>query len=106
MTDKLDHYDRYFLSYSGSQLPLNLVGALEAEEIENRNTYFGACLDESGQVVLIHKIVYGEVELAHSYQYSLAGKIFKAWIIDDEGEQHELTFDSNGKVIIGKQSCL
>ena len=63
MIEELDHYDSYFLSYSGARLPLKLVSALEAEEIENRNTCFGVCINAAeessclSQQHLLEKIV-------------------------------------------------
>lgn len=58
---------RYYLTYSGVQLPLNLVNELEPTAISNRNTYFLAHFDGAGRVVLCQKVVYGEIEMAHRY---------------------------------------
>ncbi len=85
-------YDAYFLSYSGTRLPFKLVGQLELADIANRNTFFGACMDEDGRTTLIHKVVYGEIELEHRYGYHADGSIAWAEILDDEGERQQLTF--------------
>lgn len=92
-------YDQYFLSYTGVGLPLKLVGAIGAEEIENRNTFFGAKFDADGRLTLIHKRVYGEIELSHQYHYDSQSQLEWAEIhsIDDEGRR--LYFDSDGKLI-------
>lgn len=90
-------YDGYFLSYSGVTLPLKLVRPLAAAEIENRNTFFGVRLDEDGREILIHKVVYGEIELEHRYGYHPDGALRWAEILDDEGEIQRLNFDAQGR---------
>ncbi len=92
-------YDDYFLSYSGAQLPLNMVNRLAPEEIHNRNTFFGVNRDENGRIVLIHKRVYGAIELTHSYTYNAAGKLAGAEIIDADEDGRRLGFDSDGKIV-------
>lgn len=98
MTTDLD-YHRYFLSYSGARLPLNLVSPIEPGEIQNRNTFFGARVNEDGRICLIHKRVYGDIELAHEYAYHADGALKSADIfsIDDEGVR--LTFDAQGNIV-------
>ncbi|MBA53507.1 MAG: hypothetical protein CMK89_03545 [Pseudomonadales bacterium] len=91
-------YDGYYLSYSGVSLPLKLVRPLEAAAIENRNTFFGVCLDGNGREILIHKVVYGEIELEHRYGYHDCGALQWAEILDDEGEIQRLNFDTEGKL--------
>lgn len=95
-------YDRYFLTYSGIKLPLNLTSPLQREEIENRNTYFGANLDSAGRVVLIHKVVYGAVDLEHKYRYHANGVLSTAEILDASDSDEEvrtLQFDDSGCLI-------
>jgi len=86
---------KYFLSYSGVKLPLNMVSPLEAEALGNRNTYFRASYDADGRMVSCEKIVYGEVELRHDYHYSADGRLTLARI-DMAGEETEISFDANG----------
>lgn len=86
-------YDRYYLSYSGIKLPLKLVSPLQATEVENRNTYFAACIDKEGRNTLIHKVVYGEIELAHRYGYDPSGKIQWAEITNIDREVQRFEFD-------------
>ena len=92
-------YDQYFLSYSGAKLPLNLVGPLETAEVENRNTCFAANLDAAGRVNLIHKLVYGAVEMSHLYGYDGDGNLAWAEIRTIDDEARKLWFSPEGQVI-------
>ncbi|MGB1092734.1 MAG: DUF6156 family protein [Oceanobacter sp.] len=86
----LSQYDQYFLSYSGVRLPLKLVGELDQDSVAMRNTWFGAMVNEAGQPTLIHKCVYGELDLEHKYEYGEDGALKRADITDyqlDEDEQ-------------------
>jgi len=94
-----DGYDQYFLSYSGISLPLNLVSPITPEALRNRNTYFGAKLDDRGRLVLIHKLVYGTVELSHRYGYAENGKLSWAEIQGTDEDGRKLYFDDSGRVI-------
>ncbi len=89
---EITEYDRYFLSYSGIKLPLKLVSEIGKGEIENRNTFLGACFDEAGNTTLIHKRVYGELELEHRYTYDEDGNLKTADIVDADGEENRLEF--------------
>ncbi len=95
MNAKPDEY-RYFLSYSGVSLPLRLVSPLAATELENRNTYFRAMFDDAERMVSCEKIVYGEVELSHLYEYSANGVLARARISMGDDEPTEVSFDENG----------
>ena len=85
---------KFFLSYSGRGLPLNLVSAIEPADLENRNTYFRAEYDTQDRMILCEKIVYGEVELRHSYRYREDGGLAGA-TIEMDGEATELEFDAD-----------
>ena len=80
MTENNEEEYRYFLTYSGLRLPLNLVGPLEANAIANRNTYFRATYDSDGRLACCEKLVYGEVELRHDYAYDADGALTRARI--------------------------
>ena len=82
-------YDGYFLSYSGVNLPLKLVGELEFAEVENRNTFFGACYNEQGQALIIRKVVYGEIEMEHRYSYHDNGALKSAHITNIDNEEQQ-----------------
>ncbi|MFV8816601.1 DUF6156 family protein [Haliea sp. E17] len=92
-------YDQYFLSYSGARLPLNLVSQIAPEEVKNRNTYFGAMLDEQGRICLIHKRVYGEIELSHEYRFDANGVLESADIRNVDDERLVIIFDSDGNIL-------
>jgi hypothetical protein len=83
---------RYFLSYSGRGLPLNLVSEIEPVGLEHRNTYFRAEYDGRDRMTLCEKIVYGEVELRHCYRYHDDGGLAGA-TIEMDGDTTELAFD-------------
>jgi hypothetical protein len=87
---------KYFLTYSGVKLPLNLVSPVLSEALENRNTYFRAGYDASGRLVFCEKLVYGEVELRHDYEYHADGALARA-LIDMGGEETEIIFDADGQ---------
>jgi hypothetical protein len=87
---------KYFLSYSGVRLPLNLVSPIPAEALENRNTYFRAGYDADGRILFCEKLVYGEVELRHDYEYQADGALSRARV-DMSGEETEITFDAEGR---------
>ena len=85
---------KFFLSYSGRGLPLNLVSAIEPVDLENRNTYFRAEYDPQDRLSLCEKVVYGEVELRHTYRYREDGALAGA-TIEMDGDTTELVFDAD-----------
>jgi hypothetical protein len=98
MSSDADDY-RYFLTYSGVSLPLNLVSPLAANDLENRNTYFRALYDGEERLLSCEKIVYGEVELRHSYEYRVDGLLARALIAMGDDEETEDLFDESGRQI-------
>lgn len=96
MAPESDLVVKYFLSYSGVRLPLNLVSPVLHEALENRNTYFRAGYDARGRLIFCEKLVYGKVELRHDYEYHAEGGLARA-LIDMSGEETEITFDADGK---------
>lgn len=79
---------RYFTSYSGVRLPLNLVGELAPADMRNRNTFYQGEYDASGRLVRCEKRVYGEVEVCHDYRYHPDGRLAQA-VIDNGGDAPE-----------------
>lgn len=75
---------RYFISYSGMKLPLNLVNEISPEQMHNRNTYFKATYDAQGKMLLCQKIVYNEVDVQHEYQYNPDGLLVFATITEGD----------------------
>ncbi|WP_202410495.1 DUF6156 family protein [Pseudomaricurvus sp. HS19] len=97
--EAINHYQRYYLSYSGTGLPLQMVSPISTDEIANRNTFFGVCNDDAGRVTLIHKRVYGEVELEHRYGYDDQGRLQWAEIRALDDEACRLVFGSEGQLL-------
>lgn len=91
---ELTGYDhsRYFVSYSGVKLPLNLVNPLDKGETENRNTYFCGYYDKDGKMLACEKRVYGEVEFSHKYKYYPSGKLKSALIHMQGDDPQQLDF--------------
>lgn len=88
---------RYFISYSGVKLPLKPVNELPDEShLENRNTYFRGFFDTDQRLLLLEKLVYGDIELRHRYRYHPNGVLADAEITDADGEIAVLSFDQNG----------
>lgn len=83
---------RYFTSYSGVRLPLNLVGELAIDDMRNRNTFYRGLFDQSGLLRRCEKVVYGEVELAHAYDYHPNGRLAQAVIQNEHDDPETLTF--------------
>jgi hypothetical protein len=65
---------------------------LEPGQIENRNTYFRGYFDEKERLTGIQKVVYGEIELQHRYEYR-DDTLHSAEITDADGEVTRLSFD-------------
>jgi hypothetical protein len=83
---------RYFLTYRGVGLPLQLSGELSTESVGNRGTYFRAHYDVRGRLMRCEKFVYGEVELEHVYQYDTAGRLLQARITLSGEEPQVISF--------------
>ncbi len=90
---------RIFTSYTGVKLPFKLVNELDALEIENRNTYFRGDFDAAERLTGFDKLVYGEIELAHRYQYHANGALRQAEITDIDGEVSVLNYAEDGSPI-------
>lgn len=88
---------RFFISYSGMKLPLNLVNEISPEQMHNRNTYFKATYDDNGKMLLCQKIVYNEVDVQHEYEYSLDGTLIFARITEGD-EVRELNLATSNSV--------
>jgi hypothetical protein len=84
---------RYFLATSGVQLPLKLVNEIEADALSNRNTFIRATYDGAGRLARFEKIVYGDVELSHRYDYGADGALRRAEIVMLDEEPTVIDFD-------------
>jgi Family of unknown function (DUF6156) len=89
---------RYFVSYSGIKLPLKLVNEISEIGLLNRNTYYRGYFDNQDKLLLCQKIVYGEVESEHQYEYYDSGGLKDAQITDDD-EVRKIHFNELGKMI-------
>ncbi|ACB95572.1 DUF6156 family protein [Beijerinckia indica] len=86
---------RYFVSYTGVKLPVRMINPLEPEALRNRNTFIVAYFDEQERLLGFKKMVYGEIEISHKYEYDTAGIVRRAEIFMDD-DTTELFFDENG----------
>jgi len=96
MTEDSQEDCRFFVSYSGVKLPLNLVNAIQPEALSNRNTFIRAWFNREGALMRFEKVVYGEVELAHRYEYDRNGVLRRAEIAMLEEDMVVLRFDEAG----------
>lgn len=87
---------RFFATYSGVKLPLQLVTPIEADALRNRNTYMRAYFDGEGRLLACEKLVYGEVEMAHRYEYHPNGALALAEITMLDEEPAILLFAEDG----------
>lgn len=97
MESELQGSCRYFSTYSGIKLPIKLTQPLDESAIVNRNTYFRAYFDAEGRMTCFQKMVYGEVELQHRYEFHPNGTLKLAEITSNEEEEAStiMQFDEN-----------
>ena len=96
MVDQASEDCRFFTSYTGVKLPFNLVNAIAAEALSNRNTFIRAYFDDAGVLTGFDKVVYGEVELSHRYHYHGNGQLRRAEIVMLDEDPAALDFDESG----------
>ena len=90
---------RYFLTYSGVKLPLNLVSPIGEADTRNRNTFMRAYYDSQGLMVVCQKVVYGEIEMEHRYEYHANGVISRAEISLPDEDDALICFDDSGLLL-------
>jgi hypothetical protein len=83
--------ERYFLTYRGISLPLQLTEELARDALRNRNTYYRAYYGANGLMLRCEQRVYGEVELQHDYRYNSSGQLVEATITQSDEEPRVLT---------------
>jgi hypothetical protein len=91
---------RYFATYSGIKLPLRLVTPIDEGALANRNTFMRAYFDTAGRLTACEKIVYGEVELAHRYEYYASGALKRAEITMLDEDPACLHFQEDGTACV------
>ena len=84
---------RHFVTYSGVDLPLNLVTPLEEGDLDQRITFFRGYYDEREQLMAVEKVVYGEIEFEHHYQYHDDGRLKCIELIEADEEARVMQFD-------------
>lgn len=89
---------RFFVSYTGVNLPLKLTNEIEAGSMDNRITYFIGYYDDAGRLLKIEKMVYGEIEFSHVYEYDDSNSVCKAVLTETDEDPRMLVFDSNGSM--------
>lgn len=96
MTEPTDVDCRFFATYTGIKLPLNLVNPIAEAALANRNTFIRAYFDCGGHLMACEKVVYGEVEMAHHYEYYANGTLKRAEIRMMDEEPAVLCFEQDG----------
>ena len=96
-----DHEEKciYFTSYTGVSLPLKLVNKLDVNNMDMRITYFKGSYDELDRLTAVEKIVYGEVEFIHRYEYDDGNSLIKATLISDDEAPRALIYDEQGQAV-------
>jgi hypothetical protein len=102
MMDQTSQQCRFFVSYSGIKLPFNLINAIAAEALSNRNTFIRAYFDDAERLSGFDKMVYGEVELSHRYEYHGNGRLKRAEIMMSDEEPVTMDFDETGSQVTGR----
>lgn len=83
---------RHFVSYSGVKLPLKLITPLDGESVDKRITYFRGYYNEQEQLVVVEKVVYGEIEFEHRYRYYPDGRLQLAELREPDEKLRVLEF--------------
>jgi hypothetical protein len=98
MSDDVFEDLRYFLATSGVKLPLKLVNQIESTALTNRNTYIRAWYDGSERLLRFEKLVYGDIEVSHVYDYDADGRLRRAEILMLDEDPTVLHYDENAQV--------
>lgn len=80
-------------------LPLKLVNELDEVGIDKRITYFAGYFDEHGLLNILEKIVYGEIEFTHQYEYDRSGGLRKATLLEDDEPPRIFEFGPGGEMV-------
>jgi len=84
---------RHFVSYSGVKLPLKLITPLDGESVDKRITYFRGYYNAQEQLLRVEKVVYGEIEFEHHYDYYADGRLKSAELREVDEAPRVLHFD-------------
>lgn len=83
---------RHFISYTGVKLPLQLITPIEGETVEGRITFFRGFYDAEDKLLIIEKVVYGEIEFEHHYNYYPDGRLQRAEMLEPDCEPRVMDF--------------
>lgn len=92
MPDKESLQCRHYASYTGVSLPLKLITPLEGDDLDRRITYFRGYYDSDERLLVIEKVVYGEIEFEHRYEYDADGNIRRAELCEQDEEPRVMEF--------------
>ena len=84
---------RHYVSYTGVSLPLKLIEPLDEESLDRRITYFRGYYNDQDQLMAVEKVVYGEIEFEHRYQYHDDGRLKSAELIEEDEAPRLMQFD-------------
>lgn len=84
---------RHFISYTGVKLPLQLVSPLDDETLDGRITFFRGYYDKQELLTKVEKVVYGEIEFEHRYEYHNDGRLKRVEMIEGDDDKQIMTFD-------------
>ena len=84
---------RHYVSYGGVKLPLKLITPLDDESLDKRITYFRGYYNAQEQLVAIEKVVYGEIEFEHRYDYYPDGRLKSAELREADEAPRVLQFE-------------
>ena len=84
---------RHYVSYSGVALPLKLITPLDEESLDGRITYFRGYYNAQEQLVAVEKVVYGEIEFEHRYEYRPDGRLKSAELREVDETPRTMRFD-------------
>ena len=90
---------RHFVAYSVVKLPLKLVNELHEADMGHRNTFFRGYYDDQDRLMVCQKIVYGEIEFEHRYEYNELDHLKRAVITEAKEDPKVLRVDSQGKPV-------
>lgn len=89
---KMNLVCRHYVSYTGVSLPLKLITPLENEDLDRRITYFRGYYNDQDQLMAVEKVVYGEIEFEHRYQYHPDGRLKSAELLEVDEEPRVMQF--------------
>jgi hypothetical protein len=84
---------RYYVSYTGISLPLKLITPIEGEDLGRRITYFRGYYNDQDQLIALEKVVYGEVEFEHRYQYYPDGRLKSTELLESDESPRIMQFE-------------